>query len=416
MSKSANEGLPTEKYNLESHPIKEHDFQNAKKSLKKFSEKAKEQIELNSVRTDGGFLWLGDHKVTGTELNTITSQIQDYLIKINQLNQDFVDEFGQVYKAFEALDKDYICWIVAAIKSIEKVHENEADDRATIKKTISLLLRFQNDLEKVKHLTDVDTIWELTEKQKTILASLEKYKSQLSALNHLDDVDKMWEKSTAQAEALERLNESFTSFDKTLQIQSKTLSNFSGLLEEFQQKLQDVDALTQKKLEETQSSVNQRFAQFEQNFRGDVDALYKDFDEKQALLEENFESRFSIQDEALDAIKETQIKRLTQISQSQEEHLASIQKAQQDTLDELQKKQSSSLMQLEENQTNWFTQVSQEQNNRLSEINTVLAKETKTLHAQVAELKMKIKISYITTGGVAVLTILHFVLSFAGIL
>lgn len=416
MSDSENEILPAEEYSLESHPIKEHDFQEAKDSLKKFSEQAKEKIELSAVPTDGGFLWLGDHKVTGTELNTITSQIQDYLIKINQINQGFVDELGQVYKAFESLDKDYISGIVSSIKSSEKVRKEEKKDRSTIKKTVALLCKFQKDLEKVKHLTDVDAIWELAEKQKTLLASLEKYKSQLSALSHLGDVDKMWQTSVTQAHELDHLKESFTSFDKALQMQQQTLSDFSGLLEEFQKKLQDVAASTQKKLAENQSSVNQRFTHLEQDLRGDVEALHKAFDEKHALLVESLESRCAIQDETLNTIKETQIETLAQISQSQEEHLTAIQKVQQDTLDELQEKQSAALTQLEENQTNWFTQVSQEQTDSLSEINKALAAETQTLHAQITELKLKVKISYMTTGGVAVLAILHFVLSLAGIL
>ena len=57
--------------------IKTHDFEVAKKGLKEFSQKKSEELELNTVRTDGGFLGLGDHKVTGSELNNRLSTIQN---------------------------------------------------------------------------------------------------------------------------------------------------------------------------------------------------------------------------------------------------------------------------------------------------------------------------------------------------
>ena len=152
--------------------IKEHDFQEAKNALKKYTEQAKEEVELSRVPTDGGLFNLGDHKVTGSELNRITTQIQDYLINFNHLSQGLVDEFGQVYKAFEYLDKDYISGIIASIKAAEKVSIEEQKDRKDIKalveqhkQSIAVLKKFKADIEKLKHLTDIDKAWELIEKQ-----------------------------------------------------------------------------------------------------------------------------------------------------------------------------------------------------------------------------------------------------------
>ena len=45
--------------------IKRHSFDLAKNRLKEFSEKTEAELEIDKVRTDGGFLGLGDHKVTG---------------------------------------------------------------------------------------------------------------------------------------------------------------------------------------------------------------------------------------------------------------------------------------------------------------------------------------------------------------
>ena len=47
--------------------IKRHSFELAKNRLKEFSEKTEDELEIDKVETDGGFLWLFDHKVTGYE-------------------------------------------------------------------------------------------------------------------------------------------------------------------------------------------------------------------------------------------------------------------------------------------------------------------------------------------------------------
>ena len=117
--------------------IKEHDFQTAKNSLIKYTEQAQKNVELSRVPNKGGLWNLATHKVDGPELNKITSQIQNYLIQLNNLSQGIVDELGQVYKAFESLDRDYISGIVASIKSAEKVSKEEQKDRKDIKELVA---------------------------------------------------------------------------------------------------------------------------------------------------------------------------------------------------------------------------------------------------------------------------------------
>ena len=51
-----------------------------------FSEKKEAEFAIDKVRTDGGFLGLGNHKVTGYELNDRIETIQNHLIDINTTN------------------------------------------------------------------------------------------------------------------------------------------------------------------------------------------------------------------------------------------------------------------------------------------------------------------------------------------
>lgn len=100
--------------------IQTHSFELAKRGLKEFSQKAAEEIKIDSVDICGGFLGLGDHKVTGYEFNKRLGVIQQHLIDLNATNNRTIKEFGQVYSALEALDKDYIQAILVSIKATEK--------------------------------------------------------------------------------------------------------------------------------------------------------------------------------------------------------------------------------------------------------------------------------------------------------
>lgn len=114
--------------------IQYHDFENAKKEIKNFAEQTITDVDINRVAESKGKLeFFGDffcgrgigldHKVTGGELNELTSQIQTHLISINNTQIKLIREFSQVYLALEALDKDYIQAILISIKAIEETSQ-----------------------------------------------------------------------------------------------------------------------------------------------------------------------------------------------------------------------------------------------------------------------------------------------------
>lgn len=146
--------------------IKTHDFELAKKGLKEFSQKKSDELNIDTVRTDGWFFGLGDHKVTGAELNERLSTIQQHLIDLNTTNNKTIKEFGQVYSALEALDRDYIQAILISIKATEKTSERIQATQDQIKKivndqkkTLEVLKKFKQKLDGYAHLEDIDKIW-----------------------------------------------------------------------------------------------------------------------------------------------------------------------------------------------------------------------------------------------------------------
>ena len=175
--------------------IKTHDFEQAKRGLKEFSQKEADELELDTVKTDGGFLGLGNHKVTGYELNDRLSTIQQHLIDLNTTDNKIIKEFGQVYSALEALDKDYIQGILISIKATEKTSERIKVTQEQIKKivddqkkTLEVLKKFKQKLDGYAHLEDIDKIW----------VDCQKWYNEITTLSNLIDSAMIISKENAQ--------------------------------------------------------------------------------------------------------------------------------------------------------------------------------------------------------------------------
>lgn len=149
-------------------------FEEAKNHLKRFSKNSTNNFEFDAVPSAGGLFGLGDHKVTGDELNDVTSKIQNYLQNMNGLNKSMVKEFGKVYDALESLDSEYVPTILKAI-------EGAKDASISAQKASDHALFAQKEINKAH------------EKQSKIIDVLEKHRIRLDELKHLDCIDEIWD-------------------------------------------------------------------------------------------------------------------------------------------------------------------------------------------------------------------------------
>jgi DNA repair ATPase RecN len=253
--------------------IETHDFEKSIKQIKVFSEKIPKNLEFKMVKTDGWFFHLGEHKVTGTELNTLTEKIQDYLIDFNLLHIKFIKEFGQVYNALKALDKDYIQAILIAFKSAEKANDEvkvaQGDITKTIdlqKKTINVLKQFKEKIESYEHLEDVDKIWDNSQKireeilsinsdirkinsyTKNLLQAVEtlsQFKSTLENYEHLKDIDILWSKSESFIKEISGISKKLDDISISIVSQEQTIN----YLLQFKERLDNYEHL--KEIDET---------------------------------------------------------------------------------------------------------------------------------------------------------------------
>lgn len=146
--------------------ISPYDFNEAKEHLKEFAEQSRDELYFDTVKTHDNFLGfdLTEHAVTGKEFNTLVEQTQNYISKFYEKQQEVIEQFSQVYKALEGLDKGYIQAIICNVAAIElnnkKILKEQARIDKTIEKQTSTLLALKQFKEKFNENNHKETIEE----------------------------------------------------------------------------------------------------------------------------------------------------------------------------------------------------------------------------------------------------------------
>lgn len=155
--------------------ISQHDFDEAKEHLKEFAEQSQDELYFDKVRTHDDFFGIefAEHGVTGKEFNTLVEQTQNYISKFYDNQQTLIEEFGQVYKALEALDKAYIQAIICNVAAIELNNKKILKEQARIDKTIEKQTSTLQVLKQFKEKFDEDSKKDFIEKHEEQLSKLD---------------------------------------------------------------------------------------------------------------------------------------------------------------------------------------------------------------------------------------------------
>lgn len=236
--------------------IKTRKFDEAKKQLKNFSLTNHDELKLDKVDVSGGLFDWFDHKVTGEELNEVIRQVQNNLMKSNALNKKFIEEFGQVYHALEALDKEYIQGILMSIKAAEEASKEAKDAQKEInksikvqKQTIEVLKNFKEKLDKYEHLEKVDDVWkyvqvfnedikninhkienieQMSKNHFNSIIKLNQFKKELNDLTYLKYIDELWEENNTSKINITSLSNKIIDIEKKIISQNKILNEFKN--------------------------------------------------------------------------------------------------------------------------------------------------------------------------------------------
>ncbi|UTT43706.1 hypothetical protein [Exiguobacterium aurantiacum] len=296
--------------------IKRHNFEMANNRLKEFAENTEAELEIDKVRTEGGFFGLGDHKVTGSELNRRLETIQQHFIAVNQINNKTIKEFREVYNVFDALDKEYITSIVTNVKAVEKTSNDVRVQQKTLKRHNEKLANQQNKLD--AHQVEIENNVANISK---IVTALKIFKEKLEGYKHLTDIDKIWTDCRDIQNEIRVVSDSISTFSKKttediasanhknkalsdqVNLDILTLRNEANSFKEFFSELSEKIEYTADVLE-NQIPVIQETASFAEQLKNithiaDVDAMWKDINEAIESLHTIDESLLTINADVL---------------------------------------------------------------------------------------------------------------------
>lgn len=257
--------------------IKKHSFELAKNRLKNFSEQTEAEYEIKRVKTEGGFLWLGDHKVTGDELNERLETIQKHFIAVNETNNKVIKEFREVYNALDVLDRDYITSIVNNVKAIEKTSNDVRVQQGTLEQHNEELAKHQNKLD--THQVEIEKNVANISK---IVNALKVFKEKLEGYKHLTDIDRIWSDSETIQNEIRVVSDSIIKFSKKT---TEDIAAVNAKNKDLSEKLEDTVNLL-----DNQLPVIRETACFAEHLKtinhiDDVDSMWDDINK----VKENFD-------------------------------------------------------------------------------------------------------------------------------
>lgn len=216
--------------------IKKHNFQNAINRVKDYSLKKKKDIEIKSVKTiDEGIFFDTDHEVTGYELNEVIKVIQGHLIDINKRNNETVNEFYEIYQAFNYLDTEYVKGILTTVKGLEKTNNDVRIQQEELKKHHKKLANQNNKLE--AHQGEIEGIIENINKTIDILKV---FKKEIDCLKHLSDIDRLWSYHEQLQEKVENLSNDLSNEKENLQnykeLSAENIKSIDNIINSYQVK------------------------------------------------------------------------------------------------------------------------------------------------------------------------------------
>ena len=242
--------------------IKKANFDNQKQELSKIKNELlrSKDLKLDEVKTDS-FFKIFSHKVTGEELNHITGQIQEIFIGQNNTINNIINEFDTIYKTFEALDSEYLKYILASVAGVKKANDTAVESLEKVKNQQMQLTKDQSDIKK------------LVAQQVKVVKMLKEFQVRIDNIKHISDIDWIFSKLTEVKEATSNLNKRYESledivvdnneqFEKDIKQQKRTIQKLENMLDQFDsktrrelQKLNDKLVFQEKKTSQLEKSL-----------------------------------------------------------------------------------------------------------------------------------------------------------------
>ena len=165
---------------MEKLVVKNQNFEKSISNLNELSKRNSQPVEFERFKENGGFLGMGQKKVTGREMNVYSETVMANLALVNERINQCYRQFVEVYHAFETFDKEYIAGIVGsfnqAIEATKKAEDAQKDINNTVEtleKAVQKMKEFNMKVSAELSMIDCDNWRENALKHQKFLDSID---------------------------------------------------------------------------------------------------------------------------------------------------------------------------------------------------------------------------------------------------
>ena len=407
------------------------------------------QVSLTHFKENVGFF---KANVKGEDMNDLVTELQKTFSDINIRETKMYDQLDTVFRTVESIHKGSIEGIIVGVKSAQEAISQAEYAIETITETLVILQNFKNQLEEnTEHLNDIDVIWGATQQldndvkvlEKSLLEKVKKInenikilmslKSNLDKLKHIKDVDTMHKDLLDIRQKFEQEKKKAIGRMDTISEEIRQLQQFKELVESVEH-LKDVDNIytdlsdLQENIVEDKKKQKELILAIQMNVKElatfreeleksehlhDIDNIHTKVENLQKVISEE-KSRIA---ESLSLIQ-TDIKGLTEYRQAMEQivHLTDV-----DALWESNEHLKHSVDELDKTATNSGKKMNTMEENVQHNADEIINLKNELLKYEVLEkevirLKGKVKILCYALGGTIGVMVLQIILSVIGIL
>lgn len=228
-------------------------FLNKINEIKQFSENLPKETTLPILTEAEGFLKWFKHDVKVNDINDLTEKIQDRMIEQNKVLLRVIQEFKNVYETFSILNKEYILKIVASVKAAEEANRKAIHGLNEINKSNEVINKSNEELK--KHQRKLDS---LIGQQALVVNSLKKFKQELEELKHLKNIDTMFEALSHIQEGLNEVEATVDTHQQQLMAISERTKELQLNADLYQKNFEEFKALTEVQFESVEEKINQQ--------------------------------------------------------------------------------------------------------------------------------------------------------------
>lgn len=407
------------------------------------------QVSLTHFKENVGFF---KANVKGENMNDLVTELQKTFSDINTRETKMYDQLDTVFRTVESIHKGSIEGIIVGVKSAQEAISQAEYAIETITETLVILQNFKNQLEEnTEHLNDIDVIWDATQQldndvkelEKSLLDKVKKIsenvkslmtlKSNLDKLKHIKDVDTMNKDLFDVRQKFEQEKKKATGRMDAISEEIQQLQQFKDVIEGVEH-LKDVDNIyadlsdlqenvaenkkNQKKLISAIQTNVKELAAFRKELEKsehlhDIDDIHTKVENLQKVI---FEEKNRIAKDL--SLIQTDIKGLAQYQQAMEQivHLSDV-----DALWESNEHLKHSVDELDRTATSSGQKISvveehvQHNADEIINLKNELLK-YEVLEKEVIQFKGKVKILCYALGGTIGVVVLQIILSVIGIL